>query len=456
MECTMVEAEFDSVLVANRGEIARRIIRTARSSGIRTIAVHSTADETLPFVKEADVAVCIGDPPPASSYLNVAALLAAAEQTGAGAIHPGYGFLSENHQFAQAVIDHGLTWIGPSPSVIEAMGNKINARNQMQAAGVPVFAGSIEPVRTPEQALAVAEAVGFPLMIKAAAGGGGIGMTVVEDAATLVSSLEAAAGRAAHLFGSGDLLIERFVPSARHVEVQILGLPTGEIVCLGERDCSVQRRHQKVIEEAPAAQLTDVDRAQLRAAAVLAGEVVGYQGAGTVEFLYDRRTGEFSFLEMNTRLQVEHPVTELVTGIDLVAAQLRIAAGRPLDWDPAQVHVSGHALEFRIYAEDSRRLLPSPGLITRWEEPSGEHVRVDSGYARGDLVTPYYDPLLAKVCVWGADRYEALARGRAALKDFVIDGPRTNLDFLLEVLDCPSFLDNTHDTQLVSTLRPRV
>jgi acetyl-CoA carboxylase biotin carboxylase subunit len=456
MECTMVEAGFDSLLVANRGEIARRIIRTARATGLRTIAVHSTADATLPFVKEADVAVCIGDPPPAASYLNVAALLAAAQQSGAGAIHPGYGFLSENPEFAQAVMDAGLTWIGPRPSVIEAMGNKINARNQMQAAGVPVFAGSSEPVHTLEQALAVADVVGFPLMIKAAAGGGGIGMTVAEDAAALVRSLEAAAARAAHVFGSPDLLLERFVPSARHIEVQILGLPTGEVICLGERDCSVQRRHQKVIEEAPAAQLSDAERAQLHAAGVRAGEVVGYEGAGTVEFLYDASTREFSFLEMNTRLQVEHPVTELVTGVDIVAAQLQVAAGAALGWDPAQIQVSGHAMEFRLYAEDSRRLLPSPGLIIRWEEPCGEHVRVDSGYAQGDLVTPFYDPLLAKVCVWGTDRDEALARGREALKNFVVDGPRTNVDFLLEVLGCPTFVDNTHDTQLVSALRPRV
>jgi acetyl-CoA carboxylase biotin carboxylase subunit len=452
----MIEGEFESLLIANRGEIARRIIATARELGLRTIAVHSTADATLPFVREAHEAVCIGDAPPSASYLDVAALLAAARQTSAHAVHPGYGFMSENHEFAQAVIDAGMRWIGPRPDVIEAMGNKINARNQMQAAGVPVFAGSVEPIRTAEQALAAAEQVGYPLMIKAAAGGGGIGMTVAEDASSLVANLEAAAGRAERFFGSADLLLERFVTSARHVEVQILGLPSGEVICLGERDCSVQRRHQKVIEEAPAVQLSDDERAQLRAAAVRAGEVVGYEGAGTVEFLYDVQAGEFSFLEMNTRLQVEHPVTEMVTGLDLVAAQLRIAAGQPLGWDAADVTVDGHAVELRIYAEDSQRLLPSPGTITRWEEPRGEHIRVDAGYAAGDVVTPHYDPLLAKLCVWGIDRDEAITRAREALKNFVVDGPRTNIDFLLEVLDDPSFIDNSHDTQLVSALRPRV
>jgi acetyl-CoA carboxylase, biotin carboxylase subunit len=452
----MIDGEFDSLLVANRGEIARRIISTARKLGLRTIAVHSTADATLPFVKEADEAVCIGEGPPAASYMDVAAVLDAARRTSAHAVHPGYGFMSENHAFAQAVLDAGLRWVGPRPSVIEAMGNKINARNQMQAAGVPVFAGSVEPIRTAAQALEAAEQVGYPLMIKAAAGGGGIGMSVAEDPAALVAGLEAAADRAARFFGSPDLLLERFVRSARHVEVQILGLASGEVICLGERDCSVQRRHQKVVEEAPAIQLDDDQRAQLRAAAVRAGETVGYEGAGTVEFLYDVEAREFSFLEMNTRLQVEHPVTEMVTGLDLVAAQLRVAAGQPLGWGADDVRIDGHAVELRVYAEDSRRLLPSPGTITRWEEPRGEHVRVDAGYGAGDVVTPYYDPLLAKLCVWGLDRGEALNRAREALKSFVIEGPRTNLEFLAEVLEHPDFLDNSHDTQLVSGLRPHV
>lgn len=445
---------FDSVLVANRGEIARRVLKGVRDLGLRSIAVHSSADADLPFVTEADSVACLGDPQPAASYLNVEAVLRAATETGAGAIHPGYGFLSENADFARAVMAAGLTWIGPSPEVIESMGHKVNARNLMQDAGVPVFAGSSEPVTTVVDALRAANRIGYPVMIKAAAGGGGIGMAVANGADDVRQSVEAAADRASRLFGSADLLIERYVPSARHVEVQILGLRGGKAVCLGERDCSVQRRHQKVLEEAPAAQLTPEQRKALWTAAVHAAETVKYEGAGTVEFLVDTFSGDFSFLEMNTRLQVEHPVTELVTGIDLVAAQIQIAAGGDLGWDPSDVQMRGHAIEMRLYAEDSQRFLPRPGAITRWEEPAGDHIRIDSGYREGNVVTPFYDPLLAKICAWGVDRDEALARAREAVQGFIVEGPQTNRDFLLEVLDSPAFVRNEHDTGLVKTLRP--
>jgi acetyl-CoA carboxylase, biotin carboxylase subunit len=445
---------FDSVLIANRGEIARRIIRTARRMGVRAIAVYSDADEGLPYVSEADEAVRIGPAAPAQSYLDAAALLEVARKTGAAAVHPGYGFLAENAGFARAVTEAGLIWIGPSPAAIDQMGDKIRARNLMAAAGVPVAPGTTEPVADADAAVAAADQIGYPVMVKAAAGGGGIGMSAALDADALRKAFETARTRAERFFGSPEILLERYLPRARHVEVQILGLADGRVVALGERDCSVQRRHQKVAEETPSPGISAELRAQMLAAAVRAGEAVGYRGAGTVECLVDAESGTFVFLEMNTRLQVEHPVTELVTGIDLVEQQFLIAAGEPVSFDPSTpVAPRGHAIELRVYAEDPKRFLPSPGAITVWQEPSGPGVRVDSGYAAGTTVTPFYDPLLAKLCAHGATRDEAIARARLAVADFVVTGPKTNLPFHAELLANAEFVSGDYDTGLIGRMR---
>jgi len=445
---------FESVLVANRGEIARRVIASARRLGIRAIAVYSEADADLPYVAEADQAVLIGPAAPASSYLDRDAILAAARATAAQAIHPGYGFLAENPEFAASVLTAGFIWIGPSPESMAQMGDKINARNLMERAGVPVSAGTREPVADVQAALAAADQIGYPVMIKASAGGGGIGMTAAADSGQLTAGFETARTRAERFFGNPAILLERYVERARHVEVQILGLPDGRVLALGERDCSVQRRHQKVAEETPSPGVSPQLRARMLAAASQAGEAVSYLGAGTVECLVDVDAQDFMFLEMNTRLQVEHPVTELVTGIDLVEQQFLIAAGEPITFDPAHVTSNGHAIELRIYAEDSKRFLPSPGLIEEWVEPAGPGIRVDAGYRSGNRVTPYYDPLLAKLCVHGTDRTQALDRAAAAAAAFGISGPKTNLQFHAELLESAEFRSGDYDTSLVSRLRP--
>ena len=445
---------LESVLVANRGEIARRVIATARRLGIRSVAVYSEADAGLPFVREADEAVLIGPPPPAQSYLDAGAILAAARQTAAAAIHPGYGFLSENATFARQVQAEGLTWVGPTPEAIGQMGDKINARNLMHRAGVPVALGSTEPVTDPSAALAEAERIGYPVMVKAAAGGGGIGMSAATGPEELQTAFETARTRAERFFGSPAILLERFIERGRHVEVQIMGLADGRVVALGERDCSVQRRHQKVAEETPSPGVGPEVRERLLAAGVRAGEAVAYRGAGTVEFLLDVRKQEFVFLEMNTRLQVEHPVTELVTGIDLVEQQFLIAAGEPVGFDPLGVVPEGHALEFRVYAEDPVRFLPSPGAITEWEQPAGPGIRVDAGYEAGNTVTPFYDPLLAKLCVHGGTRDEALGRAREAVAAFRLAGPKTNLPFHADLLANEPFVSGDYDTSVVAGLRP--
>jgi acetyl-CoA carboxylase biotin carboxylase subunit len=445
---------FDSVLVANRGEIAVRVIRTVQRLGMRAVAVYSEADAGALHVRVADEAVAIGPAAPAQSYLDIGRVLSAAADTAVQAVHPGYGFLAENAGFASAVAAAGLTWIGPTPESMDAMGDKVAARNLMSDTGVPVAPGTRQAVTDVGEATARAGEVGYPLMVKASAGGGGIGMAVVADEAGLLSAFETARTRAERFFGSPAILLERFVPAARHVEVQILGLADGRVVALGERDCSVQRRHQKVAEEAPSPGLDDPTRARMLAAAVRAGEAIGYRGAGTVEFLVDTaERGEFFFLEMNTRLQVEHPVTELVTGLDLVEEQLRIADGQPPTFGAAVPPSRGHALELRVYAEDPRRFLPSPGTIRRWEEPTGEGVRIDAGYAAGDTVTPYYDPLIAKLCVWADDRDTALRRAADAVGGFVIEGPKTNLPFFTELLADEGFVRGTYDTGLIDRMR---
>ena len=444
---------FDSLLVANRGEIARRVLRTAARMGLRTIAVYSEADAELPFVREANEAVLLGPSPPAQSYLDVARVLEAAARTGAEAIHPGYGFLAESAEFAQAVIDAGLVWVGPSPDAIAAMGDKISARNRMAAAGVPVAPGTPEPLVDVDAAVEAARDVGYPLMVKASAGGGGIGMAVAYDDEQLRTTFETARSRAERFFSSPAILLERYIENARHVEVQVLGLADGSVVALGERDCSVQRRHQKVAEETPSPGVSDELRERMLAGAVRAAEAVDYRNAGTVECLVDPKAQDYVFLEMNTRLQVEHPVTELVTGVDIVEEQLRVAAGDEPSRDLSAVRPSGHAIELRVYAEDPKRFLPSPGTITRWDEPTGDGVRVDSGYTAGNTVTPFYDPLLAKLCVHAPDRDAALERAADAVSAFVIEGLKTNLPFFHELLADPSFVSGNYDTGLIERMR---
>ncbi|GIF24907.1 acetyl-CoA carboxylase biotin carboxylase subunit [Actinoplanes tereljensis] len=441
---------IESLLVANRGEIARRIIRTANRLGIRTIAVHSEADADLPFVREATEAICVGPANPAQSYRNTEAILAAAKSTGAQAIHPGYGFLSENADFARTVEANGLIWVGPPADAITAMGDKINARNLMAEAGVPVAPGAHDPAATVEAAIAAATAIGYPVMVKAAAGGGGMGMAVAADEASLRTEYAKVTAFAERMFGDAAVLIERYYPRVRHVEVQILGLADGRVIALSERECSVQRRNQKLVEEAPSPAVSPELRERLLAAAVLAGEAVGYRNAGTVECLLDPATGEFFFLEMNTRLQVEHPITELIHGIDLVELQLRIASGETVEL-PAGTH--GHAIELRINAEDPKRFLPGPGKITTWVEPTGDGTRVDSGYADGNTVTPFYDSLMAKLILFGTDRDDALAKARAAVAGFQIAGPKNNLPFFAELLENDEFRSGDYDTGIVGRMR---
>ncbi|MGC5285773.1 acetyl-CoA carboxylase biotin carboxylase subunit [Micromonospora sp. DT231] len=444
---------IESLLVANRGEIARRIIRTAKRLGIRAIAVYSEADADLPFVAEADEAVLIGPPAPAQSYRNTEAILAAATSTGAQAIHPGYGFLSENAEFARTVEASGLIWVGPGADAITAMGDKINARNLMAAAGVPVAPGTTDPAADLDAAVTAAAEIGYPVMVKAAAGGGGMGMGVAVDEAALRTEYDKVRAFAERMFGDGSVLIERFFPRVRHVEVQILGLADGRVVALGERECSVQRRNQKLVEESPSPAVSPELRSRLLAAAVRAGEAVGYRNAGTVECLLDPATGDFFFLEMNTRLQVEHPVTEYVYGVDLVEEQLRVASGLAPTFDPDALTSRGHAIEMRVNAEDPKRFLPGPGVIRTWVEPAGDGVRVDSGYTEGNTVTPFYDSLLAKLIITGATRAEVLERAKVAVAAFQIAGPKNNLPFFTELLDNEEFLSGAYDTAIVSRMR---
>lgn len=438
---------FTSLLIANRGEIAVRIIRTAKRLGIRTVAVYSDADATALHVREADDAVRIGGAPIQDSYLRGEVILAAALEQGVEAVHPGYGLLSENAEFARSVGAAGLVFVGPTPEVIDAMGDKVRARALVATRGVPIARGSSNPPASAAEAAAQAAEIGFPLMLKAAAGGGGIGMSAVESAEELRRLFSSAQLRAERVFGTKELLLEQLIRPARHVEVQILGLSDGEVVALGERDCSVQRRFQKVVEETPACGLNDGQRSGLHAAAVSAGEAVGYRGAGTVEFLVNPETGEFSFLEMNTRLQVEHPITEMVTGVDLVELQLRIAAEESFDFVvPSPL---GHAIEFRLYAEDPVRMRPAPGRIDVWKLPEYKWFRVDTGYEGGAEVTPYYDPLIAKLCVHGATREQAIDRARRALAETEVGPITTNLPLLIAILNDEQFASGKYDTRLL-------
>lgn len=439
------------VLIANRGEIARRIIRTCKRLGIETVAVYSDVDMNAAFVREADQSVLIGMAPPHASYLNIEAVLGAAVQTGADAVHPGYGFLSENATFAARCAEAGLIFIGPSPEAITAMGDKVAARRQMHAAGVPVAPGTFEPITDPDEAERVAAEIGYPVLVKPSAGGGGIGMTVVETPEKLKAALKTAQGRAQRAFGDGSVFLERYVPNGRHIEFQVLFDNYGNGVHLYERECSIQRRYQKILEETPAPGLANdpTMQAEMAAAALNAAKAVGYSNAGTIEFIVGQQ-GEFYFLEMNTRLQVEHPITEETVGLDLVEQQLRIASGEKLTLQQADIQRKGHAIEFRVCAEDPHTYLPAPGTVTRYRPPSGEHIRVDSGIVEGDTITPYYDPLMAKLVVWGSDRTEAIARGREAVQSFEIEGIKNNLPVHLKILDDADFQSGNYSTNFLN------
>ena len=442
---------FTKILIANRGEIAVRVIRTLRTLGIGSVAVYSDADAGARHVREADVAIRLGPAPPAESYLHIARILAAAGRSGAQAVHPGYGFLAENAAFARACGDAGLVFIGPPPAAIEAMGDKIRAKARVAAAGVPVVPGAGRPGMTDAELAAAAAGVGFPLLIKPSAGGGGKGMRLVRSAADLSEAFAGARREARGAFGDDTLLLERYVERPRHIEIQVLADTHGTTVHLGERECSLQRRHQKVIEEAPSPLLDETRRAAMGRAAVEAARSVGYVGAGTVEFIVPGdQPGDFYFLEMNTRLQVEHPVTELVTGLDLVELQIRVAAGEPLPFRQDDVRLSGHAIEARLYAEDpSRGFLPTGGTVLALREPGSPFVRVDSGLAPGMTVTSSYDPMLAKIAAWGADRDTALRRLDAALADTTVLGVSTNLAFLRALLTHPDVVAGDLDTGLI-------
>jgi acetyl-CoA carboxylase biotin carboxylase subunit len=429
---------FHTLLVANRGEIALRVIRASRELGIRSVAVYSDPDRLSPHVLEADAAEHIGPAAASASYLNVERLLEAARRSGAQAVHPGYGFLAEREPFARAVEEAGLVFVGPRPATIAAMGDKTEARRRMAAAGVPIVPGLTEPVADAAAAAQAAGEIGYPVLLKAAAGGGGKGMRTVREPSELPRAFESAAREALAAFGDGSVYLERYLDHPRHIEIQVLGDAHGNVVHLGERECSVQRRHQKLIEEAPSPVLTAEQRAAMGAAAVRAAEAVEYRGAGTCEFLW--QDGEFYFLEMNTRIQVEHPVTELVTGLDLVQWQLRVAAGERLPFGQADVAMSGHALECRITAEDpARGFLPSTGRVRRLEVPQGPGVRWDGGIAEGFEVGLHYDPLLAKLIVHAPDRAAAIARMARALDELIVDGVDTSASWHRRVMDEPDF-----------------
>ncbi len=434
---------FDKILIANRGEIALRIHRACKEMGISTVAVHSEADAGAMWVRLADESVCIGPAAAAKSYLNVPSIIAAAEITGAQAIHPGYGFLSENARFAEIVIAHGYTFIGPRPEHIRMMGDKITAKQAVKDAGIPVVPGSDGGVTTEEEAMAAAEEIGFPVLIKAASGGGGRGMKVAATREDLAEAVATARGEARAAFGDDTVYLERYLQTPRHIELQVVADSFGNVVHLGERDCSLQRRHQKILEEAPSPALNAAGRAAIGKVVVDAVKAIGYLGVGTIEFLWEN--GEFFFIEMNTRLQVEHPVTEAITGIDLVREQIRIAAGLPLSFTQEEVVFEGHAIECRINAENPRTFAPSPGLITDFHAPGGPGVRMDSAIYAGYVIPPYYDSLIGKLIVHGRDRAECIARLNRCLGEMVISGVDTTTPLFLELLAQPDIQAGTYD-----------
>ena len=434
---------FTKVLIANRGEIALRIHRACKEMGISTVAVHSEADRGAMWVRLADESVCIGPAPAAKSYLNIPSIIAAAEITGAQAIHPGYGFLSENARFAEIVEAHGMTFIGPKPEHIRVMGDKITAKQTVKDAGIPVVPGSDGEVETVEAAVKASKSIGFPLIVKAAAGGGGRGMKVAMTADDLVEAVQTAQSEAQAAFGNGAVYMERYLQKPRHIELQVIADSHGNVVHLGERDCSLQRRHQKVLEEAPSPALSAVERAQIGRTVNEAIGKIGYLGVGTIEFLWE--DGEFFFIEMNTRLQVEHPVTEMITGVDLVREQIRIAAGLPLSFSQDDIHFEGHSIEVRINAENAETFTPSPGTVNDFHAPGGLGVRLDSAIYAGYSIPPYYDSLIGKLIVHGRDREECVARLKRSLNEMVVGGVDTTIPLFQKLLQEPDILSGDYD-----------
>ena len=444
----MTDRLFRKILIANRGEIAVRVIRACRSMGIRSVAIYSEADRDALHVRLADEAWPCGPARATESYLDIARVVGIAKQAGVDAVHPGYGFLSENASFAEAVTAAGIRFIGPSAEVMRTMGLKLPSRERMVEAGVPVVPGG-EEIESVEAARVAANEIGYPVLVKASAGGGGRGMRLVEDESGLEAALERARSEAETAFANGSIYLEKFLSEPRHIEIQVLADEHGKVVHLGERECSIQRRHQKLVEEAPAPGMTESLRAEMGEAATRAARAVGYVGAGTCEFLLDAG-GDFYFLEMNTRIQVEHPVTEIVTGVDLVESQIRVAAGEPLPFDQAEVALVGHAIEARVYAEDpDKGFVPSPGKIEAWSAPSGPGIRLDSGFEGGQTVSSHYDPMLAKLIASGRDRREALARLASALEEFAVAGIRTGLPFLRRLVEHPVFVEGRYDTGFI-------
>ena len=434
---------FDKVLIANRGEIALRVLRACREVGIATVAVHSTADADAMHVRLADESVCIGPPPSAESYLNIPSLLSACEITGADAIHPGYGFLSENARFAEILEEHGITFIGPTSEHIRIMGDKIEAKATARRLGIPVVPGSDGAISSDAQGLRLAKQMGFPVLVKAAAGGGGRGMKVARSAEDFELAIRTARSEAKAAFGNDSVYLEKYLAKPRHIEFQVFGDGKGNAIHLGERDCSLQRRHQKILEEAPSPALNAEQRQTMGSIVAKAMQKLNYRGAGTVEFLYE--DGEFFFIEMNTRLQVEHPVTEMITGLDLVIEQIRIASGAPLSITQSEFAFSGHAIECRINAENAKTFMPSPGTITYWHPPGGLGVRVDSGAYQGYRIPPYYDSLIGKLIVHGKNRNECLMRLKRCLSEFVIDGIETTIPLFTELVQNPDVANGLYD-----------
>jgi len=434
---------FEKILIANRGEIALRVHRACKEMGIATVAVHSTADASAMHVRLADESVCIGPAPAAKSYLNIPSIIAACEITGAQAVHPGYGFLSENARFAEIVGAHGYTFIGPKPEHIRMMGDKITAKQAVKAAGIPVVPGSDGGVTSEEEAFAAADEIGFPVLIKAAAGGGGRGMKVAQDREGLAEAVSTARSEAKAAFGDDTVYMERYLSTPRHIEIQVIADSFGNVVHLGERDCSLQRRHQKVLEEAPSPAIDSALRSKIGKVVVDAIKAIGYLGVGTIEFLYE--DGEFFFIEMNTRLQVEHPITEAVTGIDLVREQIRIAAGLPLSFTQDDIVFEGHAIECRINAESPRTFTPSPGLVTDFHAPGGLGVRLDSALYAGYVIPPYYDSLAGKLIVHGRDRTECIARLKRCLGEMVVGGIETTIPLFQDLLQQPDILSGDYN-----------